>query len=148
MKSDHSISSTLDSRVEVVDVAEESVRLFAEEAGFAEDDKYFIGLAAREVLINAIKHGNRFDRHKKVGLKMSRNAARVIIEVTDEGDGFQLDAVPDPRLSENRERRSGRGIAMAIAIMDEFVVARNLPQGTHVRMSKRRQPSLTHGDAG
>jgi len=130
-------SSTLDSVVESADSAEESVRQFALEAGFEESDQYFIGLAAREILINAIKHGNRFDPKKKVGLSMSISRSNLIIEVTDQGEGFQLESVPDPRLPENLGRRSGRGVTMALAIMDEFSVDRNSPGGTHVRMAKR-----------
>jgi anti-sigma regulatory factor (Ser/Thr protein kinase) len=55
-------SSTLQSRIELVDDAEESVRRFAQDVGFEESDQYFIGLAVREMLINAIEHGNRFDK--------------------------------------------------------------------------------------
>jgi len=141
VESEISVFSHLDSRVEAVDGAEESVRLFAQEAGFDEEDLYFIGLATREILINAIKHGNRFDRHKKIGLRLSRDASRFTIEVLDEGDGFRIDAVPDPHLSEHRERRSGRGITIALAIMDEFFVEKNVPHGTHIRMVKRRAPA-------
>jgi serine/threonine-protein kinase RsbW len=130
-------SSTLDSVVESVDGAEESVRRFAHDAGFEESDEYFIGLAAREVLINAIKHGNRFDQSKKVGLRLSTDSNVLTIDVTDQGEGFRLENVPDPRLPENLERGSGRGITMALTIMDEFTVDRNSPSGTHVRMVKR-----------
>ena len=130
-------SSTLESSVESVDGAEESVRRFAQDVGFEDSDRYFIGLAVREILINAIKHGNRFDRTKKVGLRVSGNGQNLTIEVTDQGEGFQLDSVPDPHLPENIERRSGRGITIALAIMDEFLVDRNSLSGTHVRMVKR-----------
>jgi len=130
-------SSTLDSVVKSVDGAEESVRRFAHDAGFEESDQYFIGLAAREILINAIKHGNRFDQSKKVGLRLSTDSDVLTIEVTDQGEGFRLENVPDPHLPENLERGSGRGITMALAIMDEFTVDRNSPSGTHVRMVKR-----------
>jgi serine/threonine-protein kinase RsbW len=130
-------SSTLDSVVESVDGAEESVRRVAREAGFEESDEYFIGLAVREILINAIKHGNRFDPNKKVGLRVSQSGRELTIEVADQGEGFQVESVPDPRLPENLERGSGRGIAMALAIMDEFSVDKNTSGGTHVRMMKR-----------
>jgi len=123
--------------VESVDGAEESVRRFAHDAGFEESDQYFIGLAAREILINAIKHGNRFDQSKKVGLRLSTDSDVLTIEVTDQGEGFRLENVPDPHLPENLERGSGRGITMALAIMDEFTFDRNSPSGTHVRMVKR-----------
>ena len=89
-------------------------------------------------MVNAIKHGNRFDPTRKAWLRLSMSGEELIIEVTDEGDGFRLEDVPDPGLPENRERRSGRGITIAIGLMDEFSVDRNLPRGTHIRMMKRR----------
>jgi len=135
-------SSTLQSRVELVDDAEESVRRFARDVGFEESDQYFIGLAVREMLINAIKHGNRFDKNKSVGLRLSRNGADMTIEITDQGEGFRLESVPDPHLPENQERRSGRGIAIVVAVMDEFSVNRNSSGGTHVRMIKRLPPGI------
>jgi serine/threonine-protein kinase RsbW len=131
------VTSTFDSRIESVDVAEEAVRRFALEAGFDESNQYFIGLAAREILMNAVKHGNGFDRNKKVSVRLSRDAGSLTIEVSDEGGGFQLESVPDPKAPENVNRRSGRGLAIALAIMDEFRVDRNSPGGTHIRMMKR-----------
>ena len=137
-------SSTLQSEVELVDDVEESVRRFAHDVGFEEADRYFIGLAVREMLINAIKHGNRFDKNKSVGLRLSRNGAGITIEITDQGEGFRLESVPDPHLPENQERSSGRGIAIAVAVMDEFSVSRNSSGGTQVRMVKHL-PALADG---
>jgi serine/threonine-protein kinase RsbW len=130
-------SSTLDSIVESVDGAEESVRRCARDAGFGEPDQFFIGLAIREILINAMKHGNRFDPGKKVGFEVSLDGQDLIMDVTDEGAGFEIEAVPDPLSPENIERKSGRGIAMARKIMDEVSVTANSPRGSHVRMVKR-----------
>jgi serine/threonine-protein kinase RsbW len=128
----------MESSVEAVDAVEESVRQFASDAGFEEADLYFIGIAAREILVNAAMHGNRFDLSKKVGIRLSQAADTLTIEVTDEGEGFRLEEVPDPRVGANRERRSGRGLTMAMAIMDELQVEKNRPRGTHVRMVKHR----------
>jgi serine/threonine-protein kinase RsbW len=130
-------SSTLDSVVDSLDGAEDSVRRCAEEAGFGESEQFFIGLAVREILVNAMKHGNRFDPDKKVGFEVSRNGEELIIDVTDQGEGFQLENVPDPLLPENVERTSGRGISMARRIMDEVSVTGNSPCGSRVRMVKR-----------
>ncbi len=135
-----SVSSTIESRVESVDAAEDSIRRFAQDVGFGESDQYFIGLAAREILINAVKHGNHFDHTKKVGIQLSQNGDSMVLEVNDEGKGFQLDSVPDPRAPENIERRSGRGLALALAIMDEFYVEKH-PTGTHIRMIKHLKQS-------
>src|ERR1700735_3215203 len=130
-------SSTLDSVVESVDVAEESARRCARDAGFGESDQFFIGLAVREIVVNAMKHGNRFDPGKKVGFEVSVDGQDLIMDVTDQGAGFDLEAVPDPLRAENLERLSGRGIAMARKIMDEVSVTANSPCGSHVRLVKR-----------
>ena len=128
---------TLESRLESVELFEDVVRRFAGESGFDDEDVYFIELAAREILINAIKHGNRFDPAKKVEVKMGRCHRKLTIEICDEGEGFRRDDVPDPRAPENHEKRSGRGIEMATGIMDEFLVEENSPIGTRVKMAKK-----------
>jgi serine/threonine-protein kinase RsbW len=128
-------ASTLDSTLESVDAAEESVRRFAEQAGFAESDRYFIGLAAREILVNAVKHGNRLDPAKQVELRLSADSARLTVEIKDHGEGFRIEDVPDPRLEENLGLPSGRGLMLARGIMDDFHVESG-SAGTYVRMSK------------
>jgi serine/threonine-protein kinase RsbW len=131
------VTLTLESRVETVDGAEETARAFAGRNGFSEGDQYFIGLAIREILVNAIKHGNRFDPSKVVTMQLSGEPGELIVDVCDEGEGFQLAGLPDPLAEENLERRSGRGVAMAKTIMDTLTVDRAQPRGAHVRMSKR-----------
>jgi serine/threonine-protein kinase RsbW len=137
----HAVATALESKVESVEEFEEMVRNFARDAGFDEDDQYFMGLAAREIVINAIKHGNRFDPAKKVNIRLSKDADRMSIEVSDEGAGFRLEDVPDPHAPENQHRRSGRGLAMSLAIMDEFAVEKNHPHGVRIRMGKSLKKS-------
>lgn len=127
---------SLESRVEEVDEAEAWVRQFAGGQGFDESGQYFIGLAVREVLVNAIKHGNRFDLAKKVGLALGGAPGELVVEVSDEGAGFLLEEVPDAQAAENLERRSGRGLLLARRIMDELTVMPAIPVGTRVRMVK------------
>ena len=134
-------ASTLDSTLESVDAAEDSVRRFAEEAGFDESVRYFIALAAREILVNAVKHGNRFDPARKVDLRLSVDDAKLTIEVKDQGTGFDIESVPDPRLEENLGLPSGRGLTLARGLMDDFHIESG-SAGTYVRMSKNR-PAAT-----
>lgn len=129
--------STFDSRIENVEVAEEVTRQYAESVGFHEPEQYLIGLALREVFINAIKHGNRFDESKKVVLQLSNPNGAMAIEVTDQGQGFHLSDVPNPRAPENLHRGSGRGLLMAERLMDELHVDSGVSRGTHIRMLKR-----------
>jgi len=88
------VTRTFDSVLEAVDDAEEMVRRYAEDAGFSEPDQYFIGLAFREIFINAMKHGNGFDANKKVVVHLACDGGRIDIEVIDEGRGFGRTRVP------------------------------------------------------
>jgi len=73
-------------------------------------DLFGVRLALEEALVNAVKHGNRCDPAKEVRLRYWVNAEVVVLQVEDEGDGFDPSGVPDPLLPENLERPSGRGL--------------------------------------
>jgi serine/threonine-protein kinase RsbW len=82
------------------------------EKGYAEADLYETILILTEALTNAVKHGNQDDSGKRVVLSSHVASDRVLIEIEDEGPGFNLAAVPDPTLPENWERPSGRGLLL------------------------------------
>lgn len=128
---------SLDSTLESVDKAEEIVVNAARDAGFDEDEQHQVGIAVRESMVNAVAHGNRYSAKKKVRLQVSRSNDGIVIEIDDEGRGFDLSDVPDPREGDNILRQSGRGLLMIRAFMDELEIKRRDPQGTHVRMAKR-----------
>ena len=78
--------------------------------GHAEKDVFGLRLALEEALINAIKHGHRYDPSKQVAVRYCIQADCVLVEVEDQGAGFDPGAVPDPTNPENWERPSGRGL--------------------------------------
>ena len=82
------VDQMLDSTLDSVDVAEESVLREAQELGFDEDEQHRIGMSVRECMVNAVVHGNRYNARKKVHLQVSRGADRLIIVIADEGEGF------------------------------------------------------------
>ena len=129
---DQDYSSTLES----VDVAESEIIKAAEEAGFDEDSLHQISMAARECLVNAVVHGNRYNRNKKVHLSVSNENGRFTIKIGDQGDGFERQEVPDPLQEENVLRHSGRGLFLMEAFMDEMSVAKAEPSGTIVTLVK------------
>ncbi len=126
----------LDSTLESVDQAEAVVLRAAASIGFDEDDQHQIGIAVRESMVNAVAHGNRYSAKKKVHLQVSRVDTAIVIEIDDEGRGFDMSEVPDPREGDNILRQSGRGLLMIRAFMDEVHIHKRDPQGTHVRMVK------------
>lgn len=126
------LESTLDS----VDSAENAVLEVAGEAGFGEDDLHKIGMSVREAMVNAVVHGNRYNSRNKVHLVVSRGPDHVTVVIGDEGEGFDMENLPDPLAAENLLRHSGRGLLLIQAFMDEFQVRSRDPKGTEVRMVK------------
>jgi serine/threonine-protein kinase RsbW len=133
---EHTVEKVLESTLESVDSAEQTVIGEAEALGFDEDDLHRVGIALRECMVNAVVHGNRYNSRKKVHLKVIRTAESLTVVIGDEGDGFDPTAVPDPLAGENLLRGSGRGVMLMQAFMDEFQISKRLPQGTEVKMVK------------
>jgi serine/threonine-protein kinase RsbW len=133
---EHTVEKVLESTLESVDSAEQTVVGEAEALGFDEDDLHRVGIALRECMVNAVVHGNRYNSRKKVHLKVIRTAESLTVVIGDEGDGFDPTAVPDPLAGENLLKGSGRGVMLMQAFMDEFQISKRSPQGTEVKMVK------------
>ena len=131
-----SVERSLDSKLESVDEAEELAIHMAEKAGFDEDDLHKIAMSVRETMVNAVVHGNRYNARKKVHVTVSSSPGRLEIKIADQGEGFDLDQLPDPLQEENLLRHSGRGIFLMKAFMDEVRVIRGDPAGTEVTLVK------------
>ena len=131
-----SVERILESKLDSVDEAEELAVEMAEKAGFEEDDLHKIAMSVRETMVNAVVHGNRYNAHKKVYVTVSNGPGRLEIKIVDQGEGFELEAVPDPLSENNLLRTSGRGIFLMKACMDEVEVKRGDPVGTEVTLVK------------
>jgi serine/threonine-protein kinase RsbW len=93
-----------------------------------------VQLALREALNNAVVHGNGMDARKLVRVRCRCELGRgVSLIVSDQGKGFDPDAVPNPLRVENLEAEHGRGIHFIKSVMDKVSFARG---GTEVRMRK------------
>ena len=79
-------------------------------AGFSDKDQFGMRLALEEAIVNAIKHGNRSDPCKQVAIRYQLNEQQILLEIEDEGPGFDPDGLPDPLSPENLERPGGRGV--------------------------------------
>jgi len=90
-----------------------------QEVHTTEHDIFGIKLALEEALVNAIKHGNQMDRSKKVHITYRFLPDRFEVHITDEGNGFDPDEVPDPTAVENLERPCGRGLMLMRHYMSE-----------------------------
>ncbi|MEW6319928.1 MAG: ATP-binding protein [Acidobacteriota bacterium] len=110
-------------------------------AGFDEDQLHWVGVAVRESVINAIKHGNQGDESKRVVVEFSPVPSHapdeLVIRVTDEGEGFDPEALADPLAPENIMKSSGRGIFLIRNFMDQVVLQRGPDRGMEIHMVKK-----------
>ena len=133
---DHHYPSTLES----VDLAEGEILKAAEEAGFDEDEQHRIGMAVRECMVNAVVHGNRYNRNKKVHVSVScgeiasrrkvRAGDRFTIRITDQGEGFEMQEVPDPLHDTICFGIRAAGLFLMGAFMDDLKVRKVPHAGT------------------
>ena len=130
------VERSLDSTLDSVDYAEEITMGMAKRAGFDEDDLTKIGMAVRESMVNAVVHGNRYNANKKVRFSVSKDSDNLTVRIIDEGEGFDVESVPDPLAPENLFRNSGRGIFLIRSFMDDFRIRRLEPGGMEVTLIK------------
>ena len=96
-----------------------------------------VPVALSEALSNAILRGNDGDRAKWVRLRLCLDSTLLVLEVQDEGQGFDLDeCTEDPTEDVNILREDGRGLFLMRALMDR--VERFHDGGNVVRLTLRR----------
>ena len=76
-------------------------------------------VAVGEALSNAILYGNREDPEKVVRVAAALRPGSAEVTVTDEGPGFDPQAILDPTRPENRERSHGRGLFLLRSLTDD-----------------------------
>src|SRR5262245_42457926 len=106
--------------------------------GYPRRDVFAVKLALYEAMTNAFRHGNPCDRSKTSHFRYLVTAAEVLLEVEDEGPGFDPDQVPDPISSPYLDRPNGRGLFLMRTYMTW--VSFN-PPGNRVTLCRQRSNS-------
>ncbi len=127
----------IDSRYEFIDLVQELADQLCRAAGLGRPAVLNVGLAVREAVANAIKHGNRQEAGKWVEIVFRLDPGRIVIAVRDQGAGFDLAKQKDPLEPENVFRSNGRGIFFIRSFVDDVTFTRRKGGGTEVRMEKR-----------
>jgi len=123
---------------EIEPIVEEVTRECRELALSARQCALNVPVALTEALSNAILRGNRGIRDKQVRVRAVVSDSALVLEVADEGAGFDLDACTiDPTRPGSLEREDGSGLFLMRALMDRVeryeADARNV-----VRLTLRR----------
>ncbi len=77
-------------------------------------------IALSEALVNAIVHGNKENKEKKVYVKIEYTDTTLSVTIKDEGKGFDVSKLADPTKDENLQKEHGRGIFIIRSLVDKF----------------------------
>jgi serine/threonine-protein kinase RsbW len=96
-----------------------------------------VPVALAEALSNAILRGNGDDPRKHVHVHAEVDTDRLIVEIADEGPGFDFDANVIEPTDGDLDREDGRGLFLMRKLMDR-VESVPVPNGSAVRMTLHR----------
>ena len=151
MPESHIVRLEFPSLFDMIDLVQAVSDQLARHLGLDEDAQHWVGVAVRESVINAIKHGNKGDASKMVTVEFTmvpaNSPCELVIKVRDRGEGFDPEELPDPLAPENLLKASGRGIFFMRSFMDDVQIVRAAGGGMEVRMVKRFTPAPSAGAA-
>ncbi len=110
----------IESKMANLRVVENAVDDITNKLGIKEDNYGKILVATLEAVNNAIAHGNNGDPEKIVEIEITIEKNQIKVKITDEGEGFNPDSIPDPTMPENIEEISGRGVFLMTKLSDKI----------------------------
>jgi len=117
------ILEMMPSQLELVDGFVASLLIRIPQLNEDKDTLFNIKLALHEAIINAVKHGNKMNPNLPVQVDIKKDEGQVVIQVKDQGDGFDYKNLPDPITPENLEKLNGRGLFLIQNAMDRVEYA-------------------------
>ncbi len=127
---------SLPSAVEYLPLVDSLCQAFCLWSGLPKETSDDIAIAVVEASTNAVVHGNKCDKARKVRLTFRKFPSQITIIVADEGAGFDPSKVANPVDACNLLKECGRGIYIMKQIMDRVEFDFPKAGGTRVRMSK------------
>ncbi|HKQ74464.1 MAG TPA: ATP-binding protein [Blastocatellia bacterium] len=151
MLAENVVELTIASQLEFIDLVTTLTDNITSMIGFDEESAYWINMAVRESVANAVEHGNKYDQQKSVDIRYTIGVDALRVTVRDYGEGFDPATLPDPLDPNNLLNPAGRGILYMRTFMDSVEYDRHPDGGMIVSMSKRRAPKqpsrdLSEGD--
>ncbi len=137
-KKSKTFEMTIPSSLEYIESVEKLAEKAANAMKFSEEEKDSLAIAVTEAVNNAIIHGNKQNKNKKVFISFQLEDKRLMVSIVDQGKGFNPKNLSDPLAPENLLKESGRGIFILSTLMDDvrFEFRGN---GTEVVMTKEKK---------
>lgn len=114
------------------------VLTLARSVGLDRDSLEAIETAVGEAALNAVKHGRPPLGRGILKVRCINQKRAFVVEVTDQGPGFQPSDVPSPVAE--RLKPSGYGIALMRGLVDKVTFRKGPVRGTTVRLVKLKRP--------
>lgn len=137
MAEDHRFHLAIGSQFENIELVQVVLNDSLDRMGMDGEARYWVDIAVREAVANAIKHGNAQDPAKRVRVDAGIEGDTLVIRIEDEGEGFDPARLGDPRDPENLLKPSGRGIFYMRSFMDGIEYGSRPGGGTVVTLRKR-----------
>jgi serine/threonine-protein kinase RsbW len=110
----------IESKIGSLHIVEKAVDEATNELGVSQECYGKILVSILEAVNNAIIHGNKSDPEKFVDIEISSVNGDMIVEIQDQGSGFNPKMVPDPTLPENLLELNGRGVFLMSRLADKI----------------------------
>ena len=107
--------------------------------GIVQPNRSNLFVALDEAFVNAVVHGNANDPRKLVRITAELSAKEARFTIEDQGEGFKVGELPDPRDPSNLFKTSGRGVLLIHNIMDEVQYNE---RGNRLTMVKRSESNF------
>jgi len=116
----------------------ELIAKVASQVGFDDDEANKIELAVDEACTNVIKHAYNQNKNQTIDVMVKTDAKKIIVIVSDKGQGFNPDKVKAPDLNESIKegRKGGLGICLMKTLMDKVDFQIKPGQKNQVKMIK------------
>ncbi|MCI0660618.1 MAG: ATP-binding protein [Acidobacteria bacterium] len=148
MLAENVVELTIASQLEYIDLVTTLTDNITSMVGFDDETAYWINMAVRESVANAVEHGNKYDPQKSVDIRFTIGVDALRVSIRDYGDGFDPQTLPDPLDPNNLLNPAGRGILYMRTFMDAVEYSSHPEGGMVVTMSKRRTPRPSTRDLG
>ena len=98
---------------------------------------YALAAVVMALFLGSCGANGRSGKTGSTATAVRKSASDFEIRITDQGEGFEAERVPDPLDETNILRHSGRGLFLMGAFMDDVKVQKVSPSGTEVTLTKK-----------
>ncbi|MCH7549092.1 MAG: ATP-binding protein [Candidatus Krumholzibacteriota bacterium] len=123
-----------------------AIQDLAREFAFSQDAINDVSTALVEACSNAIEHGNKFSREKRVRVTLQFNGSTFTASVLDQGGGFDFQSLLDDDSPPDMMSERGRGLIIMKAFTDDLRFSCN-DEGMLVELTKVRE-AVAETDGG